>query len=377
MVDSAIGTLDTFMGDYEKLRSPGCSTKLGASLQLSILQHREALAANSMDETPRYEEYHTLYEELNPKKRPSKKDADEDDDEEEEEDPNAYKYCYWGKGKVKDPETNKFVEIEGEFPKKRFVTISAQAKLVLQYMLNCFVDECHAYYEENGGSFPKGDVMDEIKTFVYEQREDPISPFIIQVSKIYGDVGEIMEDEKTKGTGVLGNYIENELKDIFDLKKSKSNAVSNLYIIRETFISFIKVLSINIMDYLWEHKTAFNLDMLMGTFRQLSRFVSNKGGECPESFYDYAKMYIKENENKKATKGKAKGKGKGSGKGRGRPPSNKKKESEKSSDDEIDEQATVDDALDAVDSDGGDDDGDGGEEFDEFDEFDESALPDE
>jgi len=313
------------MGNYEKLRAQICSTKIGNALQIGILQHRDTLASTSSDDQDRYAEFHNLHEELNPKRKPTKKVAkegeEEDEDAVEEEDDvdeNAYKYCYWGKGKVKDPDTKELVEIEGEFPKKRFVTIATPVKMVLQYMLNCFVDECHTFYLENNNSFPNDNLLDAIQTFVIEQREDPIMPFVYRVSKLYKEIDIILEDENTKGTGVLGTFIENELKTIFEIKKSGKNTISKLYILRETFVNFIKVISVHIMDYLWWQRSPFNLGMLFGTFAQFSRMI--EGCECPDNFYDYAKMYVKENENKKAAAStKAPAKGKGKGKGRGRP----------------------------------------------------------
>jgi len=415
MADSTFGTLETFMGDHEKLKAPLAATRVGTALQIAILQHRDSLKALSSEEIDRYEEYHNLYEELHPKRKPTKKkDEEADEDDEEEEDENAYKYCYWGKQRIKNEDTGKMEEVEGEWPKKRFVTIATPAKLVLQYMINCYIDECRAYYLENDNSFPGDNLMESIQTFVFEHREDPITPFIYKVSKLYKNVDDILEDENTKGTGKLGDYIETAIKDIFDLKKSGKNTISKLFVIRETFVSFIKVLAINMMDYLWEQRSPFNLGMLLGTFRQLSRLVG--GGECPDSFYDYAKMFVKENENNKKVASAKGGAASGKGKGRGRPPSNKElekstgtKTTEKSTGkskaagkasgkgkgkaagkasakgkgkgkgkteepaDEIDEDdaALIDEALDAeASSDVGE-----GEDFD-FDEFEDSPLPD-
>lgn len=330
MSDSTTGTLETFMGDYEKLKAPLAATRIGSALQIAILQHRDALKSASNEESDRYEEFLNLDEELHPKRKPTKKKEEEvgSDDEEDDEDENAYKYCYWGKGKVKDESTGKMIEIEGEIPKKRFVTIATPVKLVLQYMLNCFVNECRIYYLENDNSFPGDNLMNAIQTFVFENRDNPITPFIYKVSKLYKNVDEILEDDNTKGTGKLGEFIENTLKDIFDLKKTGKNTSSKLYIIRETYVSFIKVLAIYIMDYLWEQRSPFNLGMLLGAFRQLSRMVG--GGECPDIFYDYCKMFVKENETKKAANSKASG-AKGKGKGRGRPPSSTKSNSSSAS----------------------------------------------
>lgn len=406
MSDSTLGTLEPYMGDFERLKAAVCATKLGAALQLAILQHRDALASVSVEEPPRYEEYLTLHEELNPIKKPSKKkkvvdeenpDEDNPDEEnpdesefEDEVDPNDYKHCYFGICRVKDKESGKMVEVEGAWPKKRLVTVAAGVKLALQYLVNCYVNECYTCFSENGNAFPSGELMDEIKTFALENCDDPVTPFIIEVSKIFGEIGDILEDEDTKGTGHLGKYLEKEMKSIFDLKKSKKDTANKLFVIRETFVSFIKVLAVNIMDRIWEHKTALNLDMLMGTLRQLSRFVgTNRGGELPESFYDFVRMYIQDNENKKksaAAKGKGKGKegGTAGNRGRGRPPSKKATGRKKASnDDETDpaddetnpaddetDGVTVDDAIEAELGDIGD-----GEEFNDFDDFDDSPLP--
>jgi hypothetical protein len=351
MSDSAFGTIETFMGDHEKLRAALCATRIGSALQIAILQHRDAIKTASTEESDRFEEYLNYTEEMNPMKNPnkakakgkgkgkSKTDADADTDATDatdttdatdatdadadaDDDDNAYKYCYYGKGKVKGDD-GKLVEIEGNFPKKKFVTVATQVKHALQYALNCYVDEAYGFYKENKNSLPGDNLMDAITMYTLEQRDDPITPFVHKVSKLYPNINDLIEDENTKGTGKLVDFVDGAIKEVFDLKKASNKNVSNkVYDISSTFVNFIKTIAVFVMDFMWEQRTPFNLGMLYGIFRQLSRVIS--GAECPDTFYEYANMFIKENEGKKSASAKTEGTAapaKGKGKGRGRPPS--------------------------------------------------------
>jgi hypothetical protein len=391
--DSSDGILDNFMGNYETLQKPVCANKIGAAMYFAILQQREKLEAESDDELDRYFEYLNLTEELNPKSKPKKskkkkdddeetEEADEDEDEDEEEDKLAYSYTYIAKLPVKGADKKATGEFyESEEKKKKFVSMPAPVKQILQYVLNCLVHECYKYYEENGKSFPadESNILSEVAKYAQKHCEDAISPFVFEVADLYGDVSEILDDETKKGTGVLRSWMDTEFKKIFQIGKSKKPMSTQLIRIQDSYINFLKALSVFMTDHLWENRTAINIGKILGTFRQISRLVAKNGGECPPVFYEYAKMYVEQNTTKRAaSKGKGKGagkapasKGKAKGKGAGKAPASKGKakgkgavkrsepepEIEDDDDDDFDDDdnETLGGALDAVDDEDDDD----------------------
>ena len=356
-MDSSNGILDQFMGNYESLRKGTCGNKISTALTLAILRQRKSLQEESTEEVERYEEYLTYDEELNPKSKPKKgkkdsKDAEADVDADADVDAEAdtdlaYAYTYVGKTKVKDDDGN-VTEFEQELKKKKFISMASPVKQIIQYILNCVVTECHGYYTKNNKTFPvsDGNILTEIKNYAQTECEDPLSPFVFEVSDLYGDVDSIVEDDSDKGTSNLSKFLETEFKKIFETGKSKKPISSQLDKINNSFIRFIKTLAVFLMDHFWENKTPLNAGKLFGTIRQLSRLAASKGGECPASFYEYARLYVKQNTTeskakkdvdadgtadadadadatdeapkKPAPKGKGKGRGKGAGKGAGK-----------------------------------------------------------
>jgi hypothetical protein len=247
--------------------------------------------------------------------------------------------------------------------KKKFISMATPVKQVLQYMLNCMVHECHSYYLENNKSFPADEtsILSEIMNYAQTQCEEAVSPFIFEVADLYDNVSSILEDEPKKGTGVLRNWMETEFKKVFETGKAKKAISTQLIYIQNSFINFIKVLAIFLMDHFWENKTPLNIGKLLGTIRQLSRLVAKNGGECPPMFYEYAQMFVEQNSCKRAPgKGagkKAPAKKKAAGKKATGKKANATDDTENLEDDDLDvetEGKSLDSALDAVDDEGDD-----------------------
>lgn len=326
-MDSTEGVLEEYTGNYESLKKTAVPTKIASAFYFSILQHRQNLEQEIGEDEERFPEHLNFEEELNPISKPKKKaprkktdddsaDEEPEEDPEEEEDPLAYEYTYYGVGKVKGPD-GKMVEVTGPWKKKKFLSMSTQVKHALHYILQCMVHECKQFYDSKG-RFPDEDLISEIKEFANSDCVDAIFPFVVEVSSL--ELGRLLEEEPPeKGVGALRKHLETEFKKIFESTSgtSKPNSKPLLSLI-ECFVNFIKVLSVFVMEYMWENKTAFNLKGFTGTLRQLSRIVTPSGGSCPQTFYQSMNMYIEQNTNTaSATKGKGAGASKGKGAGAG------------------------------------------------------------
>jgi len=258
-------------------------------------------------------------------------------------------YQYFGLGRVKDTETNKFVTIEGLFAKKKMFTVNIQAKQMLQGLLAAYIKEVHEYYTNGNNTFPVGDngraAVNGLKEFSLTNSTVSFAPFIITASELYDELGLEIPDEDTKGSGALQKALMAECTKLFTAPKGGKSITSKLEEFVSMYIKFLKISTKYFTNHCWETKIPLNAGIVLGILRNLSMILNAKGGGLSESAYEVLTLYIIyiTNKNKKApskasggkkasgAKGKGKGRGKasgakasgaakGKGKGRGKTP---------------------------------------------------------
>jgi len=213
--------------------------------------------------------------------------------EEKEEEPKEITgYTYYGNGRVKDAD-KKWVMAVGTYVRKKMVSISLPAKQILQALLSMYAKEIHMMYENNSNSFPfkQDDVSEELKSFSLSESTISISPFIIEVSKLYENyVGEI-SDEETKGAGSLKKALQTEFNKAFTSPKGGQSIVGKLEEFICIYIKFLKVFTKMFVNICWEQKVPLNQGILLGIIRNLSMTVKTNGGYLEETAYPLFNAY--------------------------------------------------------------------------------------
>lgn len=97
------------------------------------------------------------------------------------------KYTYKGTKKVRDKDMGMDELVEGEFPVKKFLTISSDIKFTLDFLLSTYMHDCIAYYKHKKHVLPADleQLENELSEFCVQNNAYPIAHFVFASVKKY------------------------------------------------------------------------------------------------------------------------------------------------------------------------------------------------
>ena len=265
-------TWSDIIGEFSNLKSKSLGNNLGKFFYMTLLKHRDNILNCLNSDVNPYVEFETLHQIQNPKKGKEK---------------------YTFKKMVKNKEG---VLEEKDCSYKKLVMINQDLKNAFIFILNVFVKECYDCYVKNGKKFEK-DVLDQVFNFVQAEREEGhmMAPAIIKSQELF-DVDKLIPTVFHDMTSTLTSKVKGHFAD--DDNNIPDDQISDIV---RSFIKFIQVIAVLIMDTLWNNKRSINISVLFGQLRQLSTLLSNYDCDIGQELLDDLNLFVVESRPAKKT----------------------------------------------------------------------------
>jgi hypothetical protein len=268
------------LGKFPTITAPATSTDVAKSFYQAVLKQKDKLVEESNFDTEDnpFFMFESLKQSLNPRKG---------DD----------KYTYHGIRKVKDKETNISTEEEADLPMKKFITVTAEAKIVFKFFLCALMKQSKDYFSSRGSKFPEENkLMEELAKYSKNTAGYPVIPFIVKASEIFNVNYHIrggynsIEKKLREKAGPFFKDSEDKIPD------------THLGIIVEHYVKFLHVLALFTGSMLFPARRAVNLQLLLGFIYQINVMVEEHGSKLSNDTIVYLKEYVNACKPEKKTK---------------------------------------------------------------------------
>jgi hypothetical protein len=262
------------------------------------------------------------------------------------------KHKYHGTKKIKDKDMGLEEEVEGDFPMKKYVTISADIKWNIQFLLVTYINDIHTFYKSNKYVLPSN--TEELQTKIVEHctkcNAYPVAQFIFTcVDKYYH------EKHMPGAYGGMDTIILDKASNYFKNEADQAPKGPLIHLI-DQFVKFLSIIQVDLVAnmFLCPTRKTVNIFTLVGLLNSMNEKLSSGrvSSEYVKTLLDFVVANKEASSKKKpdgepgAKKGKAPAKKPSSGKGRGRPKGKTSKAASESDEDNI---SDVDDALNEMD----------------------------
>jgi len=276
-----MGDFVKILGKFPALAAPAVSADVAKAYYQATVKQKDKLVEKScfdLDENPYYV-YETLKQCLNPRKGEDK-------------------YTYHGIKKIKDKDTGISTEEEGEIAMKKFITVTAEAKIVFKFFLLAYMKQCKDYYSAHGSKFPdESKLMEELIKYSKRTSGNPVVPFIVKSSEIFNVNLHI------KGGF---NSIEKKLLEKagpFFKDSDDKTPDTHLRIIIEHYIKFLNVLALLTGNMLFPARRAVNMQLMLGFVYTINTMVEEHGADLSNDTVIVLKEYVNACKPEKKSKG--------------------------------------------------------------------------
>lgn len=265
------------LGNFKNIQGNTTKNTLGRSVYLNIVHTKDAWLDNTnLDNNP-FSTYETIVMATTPKKK-------------DEKNPFTYK----GTKITKDPKTNKPVKLENQdLPMKKIVSVTTEAKNGLTILLNMYVRECYEFYKDNKDKFPQDDrVLSKLTEYAETKAtEHTVVPAIIRTVDLM-DIDKSIETDFAKVRAHLIDKVTPYFKDA-----EGKTPDTKITIIIDAFVRFLKIVSALMADLIIEKRLSnaplpVNTALLLGTLRQLNRFLRTNNACFENEVFDLVTQYI-------------------------------------------------------------------------------------
>lgn len=278
---------ETVVGNFAGLKQKKTVEVMLSSLYKTMLKRRAQFVTDCKNDDPSFVDPHVSSLSLDEENAIANFKGDKKDKPKpsyECEVSKIEKYTENGKQKTKVVGKEKGVK-----PKGKWITFTGEFKTALAYLLQRFVKEIHDFYTSCGDTMPEeAYVLSEFLTYCSNPPDfiPCISPFIIAITKKV-DANQIVEANYDE----IDNYLSGKFVEIF--KSNGSAPTRQLNVLVYSFVSFLKLIAIQMASTMWYQKRRGEHDFLYSVIRQLSTVVYGEA-KFDETSYKQINEYIEE-----------------------------------------------------------------------------------
>jgi len=330
-------SLETVIGNFPKLSNPSVDNNIGRWVQFWIIKLKDNYVEATEGET-RFQQYETLEQAMNPVKK------------------DEPKYTWHGVQKVpqkgddkkpiKDGKSIVYEDVEGDWPVKKYATVTSDVKRHVTFLFNRFFFEAHNFYASNDNSFgTDAEVLKNVSQHSLDSESPSLAAFIIKVAQGPIDADAQLNDnginsDKYKGDSLHG-YLKGRVVDYF--KNNNTAPSSQIGILVTQFLKFLKVYSILIADILLVKREAITAKLSHVVLKHLFTMTLSSGIEFSAELFDRMNDFVKNYKEEKAEAAeKKKSAPKKEGKGGNKKKTKKSKDEEEDADEDEDPEQEAD-----------------------------------
>ena len=252
------------------LNSPSVKTLIGNFVSLVSTKIKDNLIANENNEDPLFKQFEEYAHAAETKPKGEKKE----------------KRTYKGEKLVVDEATGEKKKIEVDLPLKKFASITVGVKNALVFMLNKYITECKAFYENNKSFSGVNDVVDAVDRFAKTALASPITPFI------KATVDAIKIDNLVPGTYLKFSTTISEKIRVYFKDKNDTAPEEQLLILTNVFMKFLKILAYQITNQNYENRRAINETFLYSILRVMNLYTYNANACMDVDLFQSIKEYV-------------------------------------------------------------------------------------
>jgi hypothetical protein len=230
---------DPILGKLSTLRQATMGTELAKAFYQTVVRKKDMYVSELPDATE-FDNYETLQQSLNP---PGK---------------NEKKNTYRGMKKIKDKETGLTIEQMDDLPMKKFITLTADLKNGLLFLLNVYMKQVYQYFTAKGKFDATDKMLDAISKFSLENCDNGLAASVIAISRSL-NMTKIIKGHYNQ----INTKIVDKSKTFFK-NADESDPGSELTIAVEAFCEFLKVMAVYTADILLSKRVAVNFVHLHG-----------------------------------------------------------------------------------------------------------------
>lgn len=248
-------TWNDIVGDFATMKTNAFITGIGKVLYLLILKHRDTIFNDTgLDEDPYSPAFEDFEQAMNPKEK-------------------GAKYTY--SAQVKDKKTG--VTVTKEMNVKKFVMINGDAKYGITFLINLYFKEVLDCFNEDNEF--RENCITQLAEYSENTSNHHLAAIAIKTCDLFdveklmpGEYGNISAMLFSKAKPHFANCPEDQLKHII-----------------EYLVKFLKAIMILLTDILWEKRQSVTLGLIIGTLRQIFRFLA-KDCSVDSKVETFAKM---------------------------------------------------------------------------------------
>lgn len=286
----------TEIGNFPKLQAAAIANAIGNRMNYWMTSIKDDMCKD-MEQPNEYTQYRTVEQLLNP---PTTTEETEDGKTKEKKD----KLTWHGvrtiakKGadnkSLKDEEGNVvYEEVEGDWPMSNFSTVTTPTKRALVYLLNRFMFEAQNAFHENGDSFGN-DALKVVSDHSVAGESPSIAAMIIAVAAKCETMCNIINDDNCSDDKHKSDDVNNKINNaVTEYFKVGSKAPSTqLKVLVDTFVKFLRVLSVFSVNSLFEAHKAINMTFLKVQLRNAFSLVQTADMAITPEFMEKLDSYI-------------------------------------------------------------------------------------
>lgn len=268
---------ERYLGKHQAFKAKNFATDMGKAFYLATVKVKDGLVEScnySGDDNP-YHQYETFKMAQNPTKgeRPT----------------------YRGMKTIKDKNSGATTEEEMDIFMKKWITITADIRLMLEYLVCAYFREARAYFVHCKMQFPEDNFLEGFVDYSRKNMIASVSPFIIGVSSLYD----------------ISNYIKSYYNGIEKSLTGKAEQVlvdgddgisPMIGVLVQTFLKFLNMLAVKTSCHVFVNHKAVNYGFLAGCLYDFNTQLITSKMDISSETINLMGEYIKEQKPVKAKK---------------------------------------------------------------------------